>query len=139
MCTASIQGKELALHVEEADICAVTEGGVHETATLRGEPRDWAYEPPGSAFRVPLLIPGARRHVHPLTCASTSFPSDAAASDFCFSLRGSVPWASGTYCGAQAARRVCVRAAAAWQSALRGEMTTVALRQLSCSFPAVLL
>lgn len=29
MCTASIHGKKLPLHVEEADIRVVAEGGVH--------------------------------------------------------------------------------------------------------------
>ncbi len=46
MCAASIHRKKLPFHVEEADIRVTAEGGVHETAALRGKPRDRAYEPP---------------------------------------------------------------------------------------------
>lgn len=62
MCAASIHRKELPLHVEEADVGAAAERGVHQPAALAGELRGRAYEPPRAAFRVPLVISGARSH-----------------------------------------------------------------------------
>ena len=62
MCTASIHGEKLPLHVEEAHIRVVAERGVHEPASLLGEPRYWAYEPPRSPLRVSLFVSGARSH-----------------------------------------------------------------------------
>lgn len=62
MRTASIHGKKLPLHAEEADIRTVAEGGVHQTAAPLGELRGRAYESPRTAFGAPLFISGARSH-----------------------------------------------------------------------------
>lgn len=73
MCTASIHGKELALHVEEADVGAAAERGVQEAAALRGERRGCAEEPPR---RAPLfLCPAARRHGGRSWCFCSALPA----------------------------------------------------------------
>lgn len=63
MCTSSIHGEELPLHIEEAHVRAAAEGGVHEAAAPAGERRHRPDEPPRpSALRGSILLPGARSH-----------------------------------------------------------------------------
>lgn len=62
MCTLSIHGEELPLHVEEAHVRAPAEGGVHQPAAPAGERRHRPDEPPRSAFHAPILLPAVRSH-----------------------------------------------------------------------------
>ena len=57
-----VHREELPLDVEEADVCLVSERGVHQAARLLRELRDWACESPRTALLVSVLVPGARSH-----------------------------------------------------------------------------